>query len=245
MPHRSLRYGLHKYGRRLARECAALSPGFEQGKIHDVRTTVKKYRALLRCLGEEKKMSGHIKTMYRFLGDIRNAQVFLESLKGQPEGLTAWLRTRIDTMAAQWSTFYNPSFVHQQRQLVKKDVHKHTHKKTVRHFLEKGGAKIRREKNHPEEDSIHEVRKILKDMQYVVEWYTGNPPQKIGRVGELAGRFVDLQVALSLIDDYIREAGPDPDVLLLKLDSERSMRLQQKRTIRAFRNLKGPWSLAP
>lgn len=246
MVNQELYRSLRKYKKRLVRLSARISQEFDEECIHELRTTVKQARALLRCLGKEKKgLSASFKKMYRLSGELRDVQVLLHAMQNtgdQPAELLQWLHMQLAWLKQEWASRFNPRVVKLQGRKMQRARYRDPGPKALEHFLEKERGHLQHLlREQPLADkSIHEARKTLKRMQYVTEWFSskglsaapGLPLAEIRKLGKSTGTYADRCVGISLLETCMHEmsAARSTDLLHLK-DKWEKARLRQKRRI--------------
>jgi len=210
--------------------CAALAPRFDEEAVHRIRTTVKKFRALLRCWGRKGRrgLNADFKELYRLLGELRNIQLFLRSLHEKPPELAAWARAHAAGLERRWQNLYDPSIVRKQVRM----AGQRPRKKPLKAFLRKERTRVRSllGERPLADETIHSIRKVLKDMQYTVD----KTPDELKRLADEAGRFVDSRMGVSMINAGIKEGVHTPAVLRLKDNLERLKFRRKRRAVRAL-----------
>lgn len=232
MRSKRFRHSVRKYGKRLSRLCAALAPEFGEEPVHRIRMTVKKFRALLRCWGQKGRrgLTADFKELYRILGELRNTQLFLRRLRGKPPELAAWAREHAAALENRWHALYDPSIVRRQAKAV--EYPPRSRKKRLKAFLKKersGISRLLRERPLADE-TVHSIRKALKDMQYTMR----RTPEALKRLTDEAGRFVDSRTYVALVNEGITEGVNTPAVSRLRDDLEQAKFRRKKQVVQAF-----------
>src|SRR3954471_14443867 len=91
--------------KQLGRYTRKVDNSFDPGTVHDLRSTFKKLRALLRWQRAGKKAYKCFKTTYDKAGDIRNIQVAQEMLKKEnyiDAGFNDWLSAMLERLKKEW-----------------------------------------------------------------------------------------------------------------------------------------------
>lgn len=220
--HRSVR----RFGANILHYSGQVSPRFEMECIHDLRTSVKKLRALLRWAGkgQDKKLTGGSKCLYSIAGEIRNTQVLFGHLDERgirPAGLVAWMGLHLALLEGRWLYIYRPSTLKRLLKKVKRSRFKEVDEAELDEWLTEKQGEVRMLLIDPTlpDEQLHEVRKIYKDMQYVLEWHdkreaSGDRRKRlevIKKIGALAGDFNDRRIGLSLLYAYREEWHADSD----------------------------------
>lgn len=236
MSPKKFRRSIRKYGRRLSRMCAAIAPQFDEEAVHGIRTTVKKFRALLR-LGGRKGLRPDFKGLYRLLGELRNTQLLLDGLHEDPPELSAWARDHAATLERRWMVLYDPGIVRKQTK-VADGPPKKVGKRRLKAFLKKERGEVRsllRQKPLGDE-TVHAVRKAMKDMQYTLEWF--KRPSGLDHVNKETGAFVDSRMGIDLVDQGIGEGLSTPAILQLREKMEYTKSKRKQRAVRAVNQWK-------
>ncbi len=196
----------------------AIKNGYDRETIHELRTGFKKLRALLRWQKAEKKAYDPVRNAYAIAGELRNIQVAQEKLKEEkdiPQSFQNWLAVSIGKIKKEWT--------------------KINFRKTCDEFYESvNNADLRFKKNNkffsdkiktaeqllaadPVSDiSLHKCRKMIKDMQYVLEWWKskmGKPRQfvkdvsinKLETASKQIGSYNDTRMLLILLTTYAQQ----------------------------------------
>jgi CHAD domain-containing protein len=244
MTRKKLHKTLRSYGKRLSQLGDRVQTGFEGDCIHDLRTTVKKTKALMQCLAKrERKLSPSFRKLYRLSGELRDAQVLLDQVRVLPERpleLVEWLEARLSGLKHEWTLMYDRKVVRRQgKKLRDKQFHKASFDR-LDSYLSKASAYLGSVMEHKPvpDQSIHEARKTLKAMQYVIEWYEGTHPalETIRKIGREAGAFNDTCNGVTLLNACMRDMhdAVNPLTINLKDDWEREKLMQKKKVIRAL-----------
>ena len=189
---------------------------FDEDIIHDLRTTFKKLRALLRWTGIDKKKYKAFKKIYHAAGDLRNIQVALQTLKKERDTnhLLKWLSDRLLKIKKKWLKIHQQKILHQLKNRTSKlqvSVNK-------RNFFRENSNKIKHflKRNTVSDEAVHEVRKLMKDMQYVFLWCREKSESRnvdfinisftqLKRLNKKAGHYIDTCCVLMLLNEYKEE----------------------------------------
>lgn len=239
MSAKEFRHSIRKYGKRLSRMCAAVAPQFDENAVHRIRTTVKKFRALLRFGGRKghRGLRPDFKELYRLLGDLRNTQLLLGELHGNPPELSAWARDHAATLERRWTVLYDPGIIRQQTRDAGEPT-KTVGRKRLKAFLKKGRVQVRSllRQKPLDDDTVHAVRKAMKDMQYTLEWF--KRPSSLDHVNQETGAFVDSRMGITLVDQGIGEGLSTPAILQLREKMEHTKSKRKQRAVRAVNQWK-------
>ena len=205
------------YTKDLAKYCGEVGVKFDADIIHELRTTFKKFRALLRWRKIDKNVYSGFKKLYEASGELRNIQVVNEMLKKEkdiPELFKRWLSTTIIHLQKQWDDQYEKEILKQLLQdvedlKIKPGKHKKFFSKRINRILHIINT------DPVSDDDIHEIRKMTKDMQYVLEWWKkkkGSTPlvmnisiKELQNIGKRIGEYNDKRMLIILSTDYIRQ----------------------------------------
>lgn len=219
-------YGsVHKYGRKLAVSAAQITLHYDMDNIHSFRTTVKKMRALLRWLSPVKKtLPSSFKKIYHISGELRNAQVLLQHTATAKEELTGfrnWLTANITRLEEQWYKAWDKAIIRHLHKRIGAIKNKKGNRQRLRRFCKKRVDRINSilYLPSPPDESLHDARKMLKDMQYLYEWsekkgIDNDKPalDVLKRIGHQAGDFNDQRIALVELKAYLEKETPEGPV---------------------------------
>ncbi len=150
--------------------------GFEKEDIHAFRVTVKKLRALLRMLNENKdqkelKIPGGLKAFYNCVGMIRNVQLFIHTIKNEKKeealsSLIQRLEAQKDAYKIMARQLTEQTQVLKKKKLLKK-INTGISKRTVHRFIKRKQEALHKLISAGNtEVNMHAIRKILKDILY-------------------------------------------------------------------------------
>jgi len=188
--------------------------GFGKINIHKLRTTFKKLRALLRLQKEDKILASYKKT-YHVCGELRNIQIMLspkqEELKTIP-GFIKWLNLFMEVQKEDWNKIHSVRIMGLLSEKIKKTKVK---KIDERKFFKKKIAKTKAilKLSFIPDDKIHEIRKKLKDVQYVLSLTKKKGKQndsllnetRLKSINEKIGNYMDEKIALLLLKKYFTQ----------------------------------------
>jgi CHAD domain-containing protein len=204
--------------------------GFEMESIHEFRTQIKKLRAFLRLLNVEidddnqLKIPKRIKAFYAYSGTIRNLQLQGENMCayiGNPGYTVAeiyidYLKKIIEKWkdnAIEFEGLKN-NFYNDEKKILKQlpgKLRKGYAKKFLQNKLNVLASLI---KKLPDDDALHCIRKLLKDILYnwtLIKQYSKLLPpdfseeEKIKSFTELLGLFMDKRTAINLLETYCKD----------------------------------------
>lgn len=204
--------------------------GFEMESIHEFRTQIKKLRAFLRLLNVEidddnrLKIPKRIKAFYAYSGTIRNLQLQEENMCayiGNPEYTVTeiyidYLKKIIEKWkdnAIEFEGLEN-NFYNDEKKILKQlpgKLRKGYAKKFLQNKLNVLASLI---KKLPDDDALHCIRKLLKDILYnwtLIKRYSKLLPpdfseeEKIKSFTELLGLFMDKRTAINLLETYCKD----------------------------------------
>ncbi|MDP4149821.1 MAG: CHAD domain-containing protein [Bacteroidota bacterium] len=222
MREKQLHKTLHKRGNAIADLTSRIGSEFDMDTIHEFRTTLKKWRALLRAFSVSKQpLTRSFKKLVHISGDLRNSQVLLADKTMDDERLEEfkkWLQALLAEQQNSWRRCFHPRIVKRQlRENVRQD-YKKSGKRGIDQFCRK---EIHRIQGilcvpSPSHEELHSARKLIKDVEYVSEWAARKYPgggyaEKLGplkRIARQAGDFNDRRIALDLLHVYLQEKGP-------------------------------------
>ncbi|MBS1584650.1 MAG: CHAD domain-containing protein [Bacteroidetes bacterium] len=152
-----------------------VAPGFEEDDIHAFRVAVKKLRAYMRLVSSADKqpkliLSKKFHELYDIAGAIREAQLRLKKAgapKDKLAGYIADLEHRIAFNKEEWQKKYNEDVVKKlSKKLTGKDLKKLPDKTLTAFMKDKMQVLEDAADTSPNDETIHECRKSVKDMLY-------------------------------------------------------------------------------
>ena len=211
-----------QYGKELKKYSHKISPRFKAATIHRFRTTTKKLRSLLHWQKIQKDiLPASFVKMYHTSGELRNAQIVLVGLNHDKINLPdfmLWLATFISGKEMDWNEIYHKRTLQKLEQKLSRIKFQKPAGKALRLFFSKRIYKLQAvlDLRPPADDMLHEVRKMVKDMQYIKQWcgknwVPGNNITKkfsllqLKKLGKLAGNYNDKRMGLILIEVYLDE----------------------------------------
>jgi len=188
--------------------------GFDPDTIHKLRTGFKKFRALLRWQGTGKKVYNDFKKIYGQAGAIRNLQVAQQILKEESFTSAAfndWIMGRLARLKKEWDRTDHKS---PEKQLLQATKNVEIIFSKRNNFFEKKIKKIRQVITDAviTDNSIHECRKAMKDIQYVCAYCEKKniifrsikkiPVQQIKAIAEQVGAYNDQCLLINLLENF-------------------------------------------
>jgi CHAD domain-containing protein len=206
-----------RYARSLAKNSREIEIKFDPDLIHALRTGFKKMRALLRWQRTDKKIYKPFKKIYDAAGEIRIIQVAKEMLRKErqvPQVFKNWLSLRSVKKKKKWNSVYHKkTLIRLQQKInhlrVRHIVDKHFFQKRIKQVVQiiSTGA--------VPDETLHDARKLAKDMQYVLEWSKKKDIRKtlaknitvsqLKNTGKQIGRYNDTRMLLLLLTAYIKQ----------------------------------------
>jgi hypothetical protein len=203
---------------------------FEFEPVHEYRTGIKKLRAHFRLMNVEMnddrklKIPGKLKTFYGYAGTIRNLQLQIKSMDAYVEepGLTAslmyiqYLEKMIEKWKAHAIELAGPvtNFNHDEKKIINQ-LPGNPGEETVKKFIQNKINELERLlKELPNDDALHNIRKVLKDILYNWPFIQSHKKllpllfsekEEIKASTELLGLFMDKSVAVNLLETYCRD----------------------------------------
>jgi hypothetical protein len=186
-----------------------LSPEFDEEKIHKVRTTIKKMRAI----GEwaDMPVRKFFKKNYSILGNIRDTQLVLSKIKkGDYEVHLAfrdWLEHNLIDYKAEWNKKYRHNKSKNQLRNLEKIFEK------AKNRNKKHSLKFEKHKDQTlvpfmherpiNDDQIHSGRKTIKEIGFLNKWQKNDADEQMKKLSESTGNYMDSINAIRLFEEYI------------------------------------------
>lgn len=215
---------IHGHTSKLAEHAEAIGKGFDEEEIHAFRVEVKKLRALLRLLEVHydhipTRFSQKFRDLYHISGHLRDAQLMYKqwdekNFPPSPE-LKNWLSNQMKKYEKDWEKQNEETSVAGFKDKLQEMEYGHVDTDDLLLFFSRRLNYIKRTlMNEPlTDEELHDIRKKLKDMQYVEklcadEWKKGYetiglfPLQKIRETADIAGKYNDLRISLEIIAGF-------------------------------------------
>jgi len=222
---------------------------FDTDDIHDFRVEIKKLRAFLRLLDTEKEIEGPLiprllKTFYGYVGIIRNIQLHRHSIfkyitDYKIEEPKEYIQI-LDEEKSYWEKeaaelMIDNSFKDNEDEILKQLPQK-LEKSTIKKFVEKKLDELKEQLNNIKDDNaIHTVRKILKDILYNRDFINHDDlPKPISKEEDLKllttqlGDFRDKCIQLEFLsDEYLNKVLDENEKHILLKMKEQLLREKQ------------------
>ncbi|MES2372650.1 MAG: CHAD domain-containing protein [Bacteroidota bacterium] len=241
-----LHHSIHKHAQDVAELCDEIGDDFQQAAVHDFRTTIKKIRALLRWQHKGGNIfKGPFGKIYHAAGRVRDLHVLLATLHKEKTTIPfiQWLEEELDHSKKSWKKLYRRKIIrHFQKEIeqISTNVSGHTA------FFREKTEEIQWIIHMPSIDDIalHEIRKILKDMQYVTQWCQVNKipipslsSLRLKENGKKIGAYNDLRIGIELLDVYLAQETHAGIILDLKDLKQKWLTQKEKQKVSLMRSL--------
>ena len=216
----------------MARISAGVSPGFDEEIIHQMRTTVKKMRAISSWAGIRKLLNKkYLVNLYKTAGKIRDAQLLLKGIavndadtKPFPvPSFVSWLNTYLEELKREWQDMYDEEKIKKLVGQLRKEIlasgdSNRKHRPNRKFIKEKNEGLVSFQNERPlGDEQIHEGRKTVKEIQFVNDWKMKHQQEDAGlimsddlkRISDQAGDFMDICSAIQLLEMYIASESND------------------------------------
>lgn len=203
---------------KLIKYTMAVQENYDQDTIHKLRTGFKKLRALLRWQRVSNDIYEAFRNIYHSAGDIRSVQLLEKRPAEENDELNSfleWLGAKLQQLKKEWVKVRKKKILDNLQSDIKKLECKFIKNKQ---FFSGRIKKIKKilSADPVVDDKLHEVRKMVKDMQYVLEYRkeTGHKQsdlikdlsiKKLKKIGKLIGEYNDKRIALVLLTTYAQE----------------------------------------
>ncbi|PZF74352.1 CHAD domain-containing protein [Taibaiella soli] len=246
---------IHAHTHKLAGHAEEISKGFDEEEIHVFRVEVKKLRALLRLLEVHydhipTRFSQKFRELYHISGFLRDTQLMHKRWDEKqfpplPE-LKDWLSKEIGKFEKDWEKQHEASSIDGFKEKLHEMDYGHVDTDDLLLFFSRRLNIIKRALMHaPLSDvELHEIRKKLKDMQYMEalcadEWKKGHetigifPLQKIHETADVAGKYNDLRISLEMLDSFEEDNSKSADrkVLAELKENLLEQKIRQRKTL--------------
>jgi len=220
---KEFRNSIRLYAKYLAKYTEEAGTGFNADVIHELRTTFKQLRALLRWQKAGKEIYTAFKKIYDVAGKLRNIQVAKEILKKEtdtPQAFKNQLIILLLHLKEEWSKVHQKKILKQlHKNIENQKITPSKHKKffservkNIQHLLNMDAVT---------DEAIHDIRKMTKDMQYVLEWWkkqekrsekliTNISITQLKNIGKQIGEYNDKSILLSLLISYAKQEKEPP-----------------------------------
>lgn len=225
---------------------------FEAEDIHIFRMETKKLRAFLRLIGTDRLKGNklvlpkHLKNLYRVLGAIRSLQLQQQNISAAitEDGNGGVCKTYLNLLNAKAagkmikaeSMLINKKALQKEMRRIAGAVPAKIGKSGIGKFIKSTASRLQKlvKEEILSDESLHTLRKLLKDMLYCWSYIKANPalspafPSKKGirRIVDLLGDFRDIFMGIVQLDsDYIYIEDEREHAVLLNIRTK----WQQKR----------------
>jgi hypothetical protein len=185
-----------------------ISPEFDEEKIHKVRTTIKKMRAI----GDwaDVPVKHFFKKYYRILGNIRDVQLAISKIKNGP--FTDWLESNLHHFKAEWQKQYDHKKLKKQLQKLGQtieDAGAHNKKHSLKFEKHKEQTLATFMHDRPlNDDQIHSGRKTIKEIGFLNKWEKNDSASPFKELSDETGNYMDRISGIRLLEQYLA-AHPD------------------------------------
>ena len=242
-----------------------LIANFATEDIHQFRIEVKKLRAFLRSIKTELKLPKRLRKFYDTIGIVRNLQL-------QQQRIAKVVTETGDSLPSKYLSTINVEAITNIKKAKKIIKKRKTFKKEEKSIINIFTKKIERPTikkffnseadllnkqlllNQPGDETLHSIRKILKDILYtqpyiskktrttLLPWLSGQPNVKL--ITELLGGFQDARTSLNYLRPHYTNEIPECELLLLKSIEKKWQREKENIKQQVYRQLNKN-SLAP
>jgi CHAD domain-containing protein len=185
-----------------------VSPEFNEEKIHEVRTTIKKMRAIGVWSGTP--VNRFFRENYRLLGSIRDLQLALNKIKtgeyNVPPGFINWLESNLHHFKVEWQKKYDPEKIETQLKNLRKTFKDRNDGKKHALKFEKDKSEKLNSLMHVRplsDEQIHSGRKTIKEIDFLNKWEKKNSGEQLKRISDETGNFMDRISAIRLLEQYL------------------------------------------
>ena len=205
----------------IAQQASTVKPDFFPERIHEFRTETKKLRAMMRLLGmesdKEPRLPKAFHKAYRAAGAIRDRQMQLQYVASDKRHtlpfFAIWLAHKTGEAARDWNHTYSGSAVTELEDYVSGLPMPQPQLHTLGRYLRDRQDTIREYMEHdPDDDALHEIRKLAKDMGYMAGFCKKNWPEAwifvqplervLDRLSDKAGAYNDRRNRLEGLEQF-------------------------------------------
>ncbi|HET9745599.1 MAG TPA: hypothetical protein VFP97_07800 [Chitinophagaceae bacterium] len=203
-----------KSGKKVIKLAGEVSPEFNEEKIHEVRTTIKKMRAIGVWSGTP--VNRFFRENYRLLGSIRDLQLALNKIKNGeyivPPGFANWLETNLHHLKVEWQKKYDPEKIETQLKSLRKSFsNKNDGSKHALKFEKDKSEKLNSFMHvRPlSDEQIHSGRKTIKEIDFLNKWEKKKSGEQLKRISDETGNFMDRISAIRLLEQYLDQESDE------------------------------------
>lgn len=201
--------------------CFEVGGRFDEEVIHDFRVGVKKLRSFLRLLkyndNTDPRLPRKFMELYRVAGGIRQAQLELAKIDEAQASLplyTAKLKGQKKTLEKEWTDIFSDKAVHK---LSKRFVHNgysSLRPAALSGFLSDRLSRVKELLEDPQlsDAHLHDIRKRIKDLLYMLKFAKKDWPAACEQVGDISMESLDHLA--NMIGDY-----NDASMLMVRLSA--------------------------
>lgn len=191
---------------KMGQYCHTIDKKFDAESIHEFRVQSKKIRALLRLLALQTgnadiRLTRRVKELYRLAGVMRDYQLMLQDAGDDIPELAKWLRHNIGAAQHKWQDNYKDKVLSRFADKTY-ELAESIDAGTVEKFFRQRCKTIRRTVTDPdpEDEALHELRKLLKDMMYIASFCEHHWPKGFQRLERFP--LADLKPLSAMAGDY-------------------------------------------
>jgi CHAD domain-containing protein len=227
---------INKHCKEIRQNIRMMMSGFEEEPVHEFRTGIKKLRALLRLLnaGYNSGLTGltkKIRVYYWYAGSIRNLQLHQNNINAmnidKPAAYLERVNNQVEALQGALRSLHSPANFKKINSIIRNrpdGKRRILVKKFIRQKMDEFKKLMGLLKN---DEDIHSVRKILKDLlynwKYIRKYRDMLPPvlstkKQISAMTVVLGDFCDRSTGIHLIESYIMStAEPDDKDILQEI----------------------------
>jgi CHAD domain-containing protein len=202
-----------------------ISSSDEEEAIHKLRVNFKKLRAWLRAAGMDKAIPAALKKMYYQAGAVRDYMLYKEQLRSSYRGLYAepyeylsGLELRIYKQKQKLLKIISGIDVAQLKRDVECVLPDRLNKKNIRSFTKDNISEIKElTKNKHPDKKLHEIRKRIKDVNYILEITGKSKNKKLNKIASTLGEYNDLDRFRALSKKMKPKQIPDTEKKLFQI----------------------------
>jgi hypothetical protein len=234
---------------RLAKRAIHIRPCFDEDEIHSLRTDFKKLRALLRWQKISSQTLKPFKKVYRVAGKLRNRQVVLKNINDNEAGANnfkTWLNTTILNYEKQWKGL---DIAGVGKKILKNNKPIKEPANTFNPFVHKRIAAIKQllQRRSITDNSMHEIRKMLKDIQYIDKYLLKENVDssslinnlKLKNLNKKIGNYIDKKTEADLLRQYIalqKDSDVKKKALLMQEHLTKKKDAEKKKLLKLVEN---------
>jgi CHAD domain-containing protein len=199
-----------------------IAPHFRTEDIHKFRVGVKKLRAFMHFISSvngqpDLKLTKNCKRLYEISGTLRDAHLKYETLTGRNLHLNQYYKNLfaiVDRSKGEWEKLYSKQVMSKLGNEITGYSFNEVNPVNLQHFLAQKIKKIKKINSaSPNDEHIHQMRKLIKDMVYITEfaerkWSDAHeaintiPHKQLIKLSELIGNFNDGSILLRELSSF-------------------------------------------